>query len=101
MSYPNDYETVGTDTPAALQTKDYGFNLGTYLIDAQGNVTTIAGTPTVDGVNCTVTYLTKTLTTVYVRMSAAKGARMKGAVRTQVTLANGEVVPLQILVEFV
>ena len=93
---------VARDVLSLGQTKKYGLNLNDYLTAPDGTTTSISGTPAVNGLNCTVTYNTNASGYVYITVVAgtnlAKGAR--GAAQVTTTLANGEVVPLQIDLDF-
>lgn len=95
--------TVGTDTLGIGQTKVYGFDLNDYLNLPGGGTTTISGTPTVNGVNCTVTYVSASAGIASVKAVAASGlgAGAKGEVQLTTTFANGEILPAKIELVFV
>lgn len=96
--------SVGRDEIGATQTKHYGIDLDGpdgYLTAVDGTTTTISGTPTVSGINCTVAYLTNSGGIVYIRVSAGAGVGARGEAQVTSTLANGEVVPLKIDLDFV
>lgn len=94
--------SLGRDTLSLGQTKKYGINLNDYLSDPDGSTTTISGTPTVSGVNCTGTYVSNAGGIVYFKAAAAAGLGKgaKGYVQVTTTLANTEVVPYQIDLDF-
>lgn len=94
--------TVGTDTLGIGQTKVYGFDVNDYLSVPGGGTATISGTPTVNGINCTVTYITNSAGVVTVKAVAAAGlgAGAKGEVQLTTTLSNGEVIPAKIDLTF-
>lgn len=95
--------SLGTDTMSLSQNKKYGINLNEYLSDPDGTSATISGTPTVNGVNCTVTYVTNASGIVVIRVVAAAGLGpgAKGEAQVTTTLSNAEVVPVKIELTFV
>lgn len=88
--------SVGRDEISAGETKHYKVRWTKRLTDVLGETTTISGTPTVAGVNCTVTHLSTSggVTAIRVVPSVGKGARAEAQVTA--TLANGEVIPVKI-----
>jgi len=91
---------VGHDDIGTGETKHYGIDFTERLTDIRGNAVTITGTPTVDGTNCTVTYLSKDDGIVAFRVVPSVGVVNRNTARalamTTVTLSNGEVIPVGI-----
>lgn len=92
--------TVGKDNIGAGETKHYGIRMTNRLTDVLGNAVTISGTPTVNGVNCTVTYLSASGGIVSIRavpsITPPPGQTARAEAQVTVTLSNGEVIPMKI-----
>jgi hypothetical protein len=95
--------TIGTDILSLGQNKKYGVDVTDYLLDPDGTTATVSGTPTVNGVNCTVTYVSNGGGIVVIRAVAAAGLGpgSRGEAQTTITLSNGEVIPVKIELTFV
>lgn len=92
--------TVGQDTVSGGDTKHYGIRMTNRLTDIFGNALTVSGTPTVNGVNCTVTYLSTSNGIVGIRVVPtvvpAVGMNARAEAQCAITLSNGEVLNLKI-----
>ncbi len=95
--------SIGSDTISLGQNKKYGVDVTDYLSDPDGTTATVSGTPTVNGVNCTVTYVANAAGIVIIRAIAAAGLGpgSRGEAQTTITLSNGEVIPVKIELTFV
>jgi hypothetical protein len=92
--------SVGRDKISVGGTKHYGLRWTDYLTDVLGNTTTISGTPTVNGVNCTVTHITTsggiTKIRVVPSVTPPAGATARAEAQVTATLSDGEVIPVKI-----